>query len=117
MVTEFEAQLLSLTIDKERLALLAKDVSDLVAELSSPRNLKDEVNQRNRRRAMVEQFCATWTVTNMWVNDLVDRYEGLVEAGQGHVIRVWLVQTAQYQKSELPLPRVEPGAYPALKLA
>lgn len=107
MVTEFEAQLLSLTIKKDRLALLAKDVSVLVAELSSPRDLKDEVTQRNRRRALVENFCATWDVTNMWVDDLVDRYEGLVEAGLDHAIRVWLVQTAGDQPRDLPSPRAE----------
>ncbi len=119
MVTEFGAQLLSLTIDKQRLALLAQQVTALLAEMTTPKDLKNEAIQRARRIELLESFCSKWSVTKIWVSELIDRYEDLEAEGSGPAIRLWLTETMKPltdEEGDVPSPRIEPDPYPAVKL-
>ena len=117
MVTEFETQFFSLQIEKNRLAVLAREVQALVTELTSPRDFKNESSQRAGRRAMVEKFCNSWGVTNIWVNDLVNRYEEIIDAGLSQKILAWLNETAgENVIIDVPEPRAKANDYPATKL-
>ena len=75
MESEFVAQLMALTIDKQRRAELAKDVEALMSEFSTPIDRTREVRHRAIRAQLAQSFCNKWSVSKSWVSDLIDRYE------------------------------------------
>jgi len=100
MESEFVAQLLSLTVDKERLAELASDAIPLLSEFSKRIDPKAEVKQRATRTQLAQGFCDKWGVTKTWLNDLITRYEE-----QGHEARLALVRLSGKPAQEVPDPR------------
>lgn len=105
MESEFVAQLMSITIDNERLAELASDAIPLLAEFSKPIDPKAEVRQRAARSQLAQVFCDKWGVTKAWLSDLIDRYEE-----QGHSARLALARMSGKSALEVPDPRLTSDA-------